>query len=101
MSTKCTISHNESYHLYQECYENDNVWLQLDDAKDFELWHDGDRARLRVAIPVQIFRHAVEGWLQSQWGKNPSMDHHKISSEDVDSFLDLLSSNKKKSSQVG
>lgn len=94
MSTKCTLSYDHSgklgYHLYRECYENDNVWIQLDDAKEFEVWRDGDRTRVRLAIPVEIFRHAVEGWLSSQWGKNSSMDGSKPQQENLDDFFNYL-----------
>lgn len=94
MSTKCTLSHDQSeklgYHLYQECYENDNVWLQLDSAEEFEVWRDGDKTRIRLAIPVEIFRHAVEGWLNSQWGKNPNMDHYKPSQENQEDFFNYM-----------
>lgn len=94
MSTKSTLSYDRDgklkYHLYQECYESDNVWLQLDDAKEFEVWRDGDRTRVRLAIPVEIFRHAVEGWLNSTWGKNPSMDNVRPSQEDLQRFAEML-----------
>jgi len=94
MSTKCTLSYDKErkleYHLYQECYENDNVWLQLDDAKEFEVWRTDDKTRVRLAIPVEIFRHMVEGWLASEWGKDPSMDHHKMCQEEWDNFGDSL-----------
>lgn len=86
MSTKVTLSYDREgkleYHLYRECYENDNVWLQLDDARDFKVWRDGDRTSLRVAIPIEVFRHAVEGWLKSQWAQNPSEDHRNSFSDD-------------------
>lgn len=94
MSTKCTLSYDKEnklkYHLYQECYENDNVWFQLDDAKEFEVWRDGDKTRVRLAIPVEVFRHAVEGWLKSEWGRTPNMDHHRVSQEDWDNFSESL-----------
>ena len=103
MSTKVTISYDKEnklkYHLYQECYENDNVWLQLDDAKEFEVWRDGDKTRVRMAIPVEIFRHAVEGWLESEWGGNPSMDHYQVSQEDFEAgikTLEKIAANSKK-----
>ena len=94
MSTKCTLSYDKEnklkYHLYQECYENDNVWLQLDDAKEFEVSREGDKTQVRMAIPIEVFRHMVEGWLKSEWGKNPSMDHYQISSEDFEAGIKVL-----------
>lgn len=90
MSTKCTISYNNKnklgYHLYEECFENDNVWLQLDDAKNFKVQRDGDTTQLTVGIPVEIFRHAVNGWLSSSWGKDPGKDHLRLSFEDIEPY---------------
>lgn len=79
MSMKVTLSlgtgETLDYHLYQECYENDNVWLQLYDVKDFKIWRNGEKICLKIAIPIEIFRHATEGWQKSQWAQNPSLDH--------------------------
>ena len=30
MSTRCTIGYGEGYHLYEECFDQDKVWLELD-----------------------------------------------------------------------
>lgn len=94
MSTKITLSYDESdrlkYHLYQECYENDNVWLQLDDASCFEVHRDGGVTGLRVGIPVEIFRHMVEGWLNSPWGQDLKMDHYRPTTEEEKEFLRVL-----------
>jgi hypothetical protein len=79
MSTKITISHDVDdklkYHLYQQCYENRNVWIQLDDAKEFEVWRDGNETRIRLAIPVEVWRHAVNGWNSSHWAQHPERDN--------------------------
>ena len=94
MSTKCTISHDKDgklkYHLYQECYENDNIWLQLDDAQEFEVFRDGSKTRVRLAIPISVFRHMVEGWLDSEWGKNPSLDGYKPSTAEFEQGIKML-----------
>ena len=92
MSTKCTISYDSKnklgYHLYEECFENDNVWLQLDDAKNFKVQRDADTTQLTVGIPVEIFRHAVNGWLSSSWGQDLSKDHFCQSFEDIESHIE-------------
>jgi len=30
MSTKCTIKHGDDFHFYHECFDDSNVYLQLD-----------------------------------------------------------------------
>jgi hypothetical protein len=87
MSTRCTISHSNDYHLYQECFEQDNVYLLLDGG-DWSAslesaavdWRDGDssRPRLHVRMNVTLWRQIVSGWLESQWGQNPEGDHKKM-----------------------
>lgn len=87
MSTRCTISHDEDWHLYQECFEYDNVYLRLDGsewAASLETqtidWRDGDsdRPRLHLKMDVTMWRRIVEGWLESQWGQTPEDDHRKV-----------------------
>jgi len=76
MSTKVTISYDDVYHLYQECYENDNVHLRLDPGK----WSMSfsSEGRIDLHVDVTLWRNIVSGWLESEWGKNSSMDHEKI-----------------------
>jgi hypothetical protein len=88
MSTRCTIVYDEhNFHLYQECFENDNVYLQLDgegwsaalDTASVD-WRDGESTKpsLALRIDVELWRKIVEGWGMSAWGKNPSVDHSRI-----------------------
>ncbi len=87
MSTKCTISYDSEYHLYQECFENDNVYLRLD-AGDWDAvvstadvdWHDGDSRRpsLLLRVDVTMWRKIVEGWVSSSWAAHPEHDHEKL-----------------------
>ena len=39
---------------------------------------------------IEVFRHMVEGWLNSEWGKNPSMDNYQISQEDFEAGIKVL-----------
>jgi len=87
MSTRCTISYDDQFHLYQECFENDNVYLALDGAgwqagmtTATVDWRDGDSTspRLCLQLDVTLWRKIVEGWLASQWGQHPEDDHKKI-----------------------
>jgi hypothetical protein len=87
MSTKVTISYDDVYHVYQECFENDNVYLQLDgdgwaaslDTANVD-WREetGPRPKLGLRVDVGLWRNIVKGWLESEWGKDPSMDHRKV-----------------------
>jgi hypothetical protein len=104
MSTRCTISYDNNHHLYQECFENDNVYLTLDgDGWQAGIttaivdWRDGDSARPSVSlqIDVTLWRKIVEGWLASPWGQHPEDDHKKINF-DFESTNTWLESLKKK-----
>lgn len=87
MSTRCTIAYDDKdFHLYQECFENDNVYLRLD-GKGWDAsletssidWRDGDSSTpaLNLRVDVSLWRKIVEGWLASQWANDPSRDHTK------------------------
>ena len=87
MSTRCTISYDDNHHLYQECFENDNVYLALDGAgwqagvtTATVDWRDGDstRPQLCLQLDVTLWRKIVEGWTASQWAQHPEDDHKKI-----------------------
>lgn len=87
MSTKCTISYNDDYHLYEEIGDRHNVYLRLD-AGDWAAdlatatvdWHDGDHARPRLTLKINVdmWRQIVSGWSESHWGKDPSRDHKEL-----------------------
>lgn len=113
MSTRCTLAYDEKdFHLYQECFENDNVYLVLDgngwdaslDTSSID-WRDGDATRpsLRVRIDVTLWRKIVEGWAASQWGCDPSLDHKKDdwNPDDFNSFIYNLKSLKNGSNDDG
>ncbi len=84
MSTKSTLSHSSEYHLFQECFEKDNVYLNLDGGDwsatlDTSGWVMGNsHPQLHLKIDVKLWRRIVEGWVNSQWGQNPSEDYAKI-----------------------
>jgi hypothetical protein len=87
MSTRCTIDYDDSFHLYQECFEQDNVYLRLDSgdwSASLETatidWRDGvsTRPQLHIRMNVTMWRQIVEGWVTSRWGQHPELDHTKI-----------------------
>jgi hypothetical protein len=107
MSTRCSIVYDEhNFHLYQECFENDNVYLRLDgEGWDASLdtstvdWRDGDAKRpsLTLRIDVSLWRRIAEGWAASPWGQDPSIDHRKDSwdPEAFNGWLESLNLKKK------
>ena len=52
MSTKSTITHGPTFHLYSEAFDNSNVYLELNEA-DFE----ASRDQVTLTIPAYIWEH--------------------------------------------
>jgi len=50
MSTKCSLAYGENFHLYHECFDNDNVYLRLINSA-FQV----DRDNVTVTIPIYIW----------------------------------------------
>ena len=86
MSTRCTIAYNDDFHLYEECFDKNNVYLRLEDG-DWAAslntatidWDDGgsDRPTLHVKMNIDLWRKIVDGWVASHWGQHPEYDHKK------------------------
>ena len=105
MSTRCTLTYDDDFHLYQECFENDNVYLRLDSgdwSASLETatidWRDGDstRPQLHIRMNVTMWRKIVEGWLETQWAQNPDQDHKKfdIDLESIHAFAARMKANR-------
>ena len=88
MSTRCTISYDANdYHLYEECFDSDNVYLILDGGDwaaslasagvDWRKDEPQDRPSLSIRMDVKLWRKIVEGWLASDWAAHPERDHVK------------------------
>lgn len=73
MSTKCTIIHGEGYHLYYECLCDDNVYLEIENPDQFELYKRyGNIPTGVISIPLTIFNKIVEhGKIKSWSGEDP------------------------------
>ena len=82
MSTKVTLSLSKDYHLYVECFDENLVYLQLDDpvCLQVERWEPPE-CKVTVAVPVESWRHIVEGWLKRQ--QNPNRDHDELMSNKI------------------
>jgi len=112
MSTRCTIAYDDDFHLYQECFENDNVYLRLDKgdwSASLETetidWRDGDTKHptAHLRINVTLWRKIVEGWLKSEWAMNQEQDHKKLEfdPDEFSQWLESMAFNKnKKSNEV-
>jgi hypothetical protein len=75
MSTKCTISYDTDYHLYQEVFDSDNVYLKLDGDGWKALVDAGFNSnQVSLRLDVKLWRKIVQGWLESNWGKHPEWD---------------------------
>jgi hypothetical protein len=106
MSTRCTISYDSNdYHLYEECFDSDNVYLILDGrgwaaslasaGVDWRKDEPQDRPSLSIRMDVKLWRKIVEGWLASDWAAHPERDHVK---KEIDlDYLNALFAETKKS----
>lgn len=50
MSTKCTLVQGKGFHLFEECFEEDAVYLELEKA-EFE----ASNHSVKVRIPIEIW----------------------------------------------
>lgn len=50
MSTKCSLAYGDTFHLYQECFDEDNLYLELESV-EFEATPE----RVMVTIPIAIW----------------------------------------------
>ena len=57
MSTKVTIEHGKEFHFYKECFDDDNVFLQLSGRTlDFEAYPNS----VMVKIPLEVWNKIVK-----------------------------------------
>ena len=79
MSTKATIINDKTYHLYEEAFDNENVYLDLSDLSGccFEIWtNEGDevKSHATISIPIKAWRNIVKAWSKSSWSGDESRD---------------------------
>lgn len=60
MSTKATIAHGDDFHVYQEMFEGEKVYLQIDKHGGF-VQIMGDR--ITVSLPPSLLDKIARGWL--------------------------------------
>lgn len=99
MSTRCTIGHNDAFHLYEECFDTGNVYLQLDSGFEASLclgcadWRDnasGGRTRLELKLDVKTWRAIAEAWQNSHWAQHPERDGSALVVEVPDWMAELV-----------
>jgi len=68
MSTKITLSCDDSYHFFAECYDRQNVYLQLSNDLVSQV-PNYSGTETRIKIPAEIFREMFAAWLEAGWTK--------------------------------
>jgi hypothetical protein len=53
MSTKCTVTHGENYHLYEECFDFDGLYLNIQGA---DIWYEIVPNSATLKIPNHILK---------------------------------------------
>lgn len=64
MSTKCTITHGPSYHFYEECFDEDSVYIELENPKQAEFTTTNYGTTTVVSIPLDIMDEICAAWLK-------------------------------------
>ena len=59
MSTKGTIGYKKpeggvGYHLYHECFDDSNIYLELNNLSDFDFDFFDKNVTVRIAIPKEV-----------------------------------------------
>ena len=63
MSTKSTIAHGDGFHVYQEMFEGENVYVQIDKHGGF-VQIMGDR--VTVSLPPSLLDKIARCWLDNR-----------------------------------
>lgn len=90
MSTKCTIDHGPNntykpdqpegvdYHLFYECLDYDNIYLEIVDPPFVQTklskWH-GDKLVTTIAIPGKLWNHIVRLGELKPWGGEETFEN--------------------------
>ena len=89
MSTKASISYSDKHHFYEECLDNSNVYLEVNNPPGVELSHrDFSGVTATLIIPIEIWRQVVEDWINSSWAQHPEHDNAEIKlNPNFDAFI--------------
>jgi len=67
-----TIEYGDDFHLYEECFERDNVWLELENVQASVSTNPNF---VKIGIPIKIWRKIIKGWSENPWGGDESLDN--------------------------
>ena len=63
MSTKATIAHGDDFHVYQEIFEKNKVYIQIDK-------HGGylkvENKAITISLSVELLDKIAKGWLENK-----------------------------------
>jgi len=81
MSTKCSIAYGENFHLYNECFDDDGVYLELRGKPQFEASADS----VMMRIPANIWE-AIRTFpgVSLEWADKSDAEIRAIVEKDVD-----------------
>jgi len=85
MSTKSTISHGNTYHLYEEMFDVSNVYLEIEKT-EFKVTPNS----VMVQIPINVWREMFKTWSQKGWSEEQDNKELIISSEWLESLEELV-----------
>ena len=60
MSTKCSVAYGEKYHFYEECWDTENIYIELTNPPDS--W-SAQHGEITIAIPNDIMDEIAEAWI--------------------------------------
>jgi len=95
MSTKCTIGYGKKYHLFEEIFDSEKVWIQLDsNSFNAQLTSYHNEPSLVVGIDIATWREIVNAWNNSPWAKDLTRDYSKSDVEEFFSIFDKIKKDK-------
>ena len=73
MNNKMTISHINECHLYKDCFDDENIYIEMKDVSGccFEIWqHDTDiKSTVRIRVPVKAWKRMIRDWKEKNKDK--------------------------------
>jgi hypothetical protein len=63
MSTKITITHGDEFHVYQEMFDGNKVYLQIDEHSGYI---EINGARVVISLPPELLTKIAKGWIENQ-----------------------------------
>lgn len=63
MSTKATIAHGDEFHVYQEMFEGDAVYIQIDKHGGYLKVYG---QTLTISLPPSLLDKIARGWLENR-----------------------------------